>query len=399
MKLLFAHDHIFRVDNHGTVFSPGKLPYKIFQRYLRYFDEMIVVARSKTVGTDSDNLNVSSGPNISFFFLPNLATPRALLFERNKIQHVLTDLISSVDAVVVRLPSENGSLVAKIAHKLNKPWAVEVVACAWDGLWNYGSISGKVYAPLMYMRTRNIISKSPFAVYVTSKFLQKRYPSHGYFCGVSDVEIDQPDEIVLQNRLINIKNSKNQDITFGLIGSLTSKYKGVQTALAALSKIRNDIPSFRFKILGDGSNQYYRQLVAKLNLNDNVIFCGTLPSGPAVYGWLDNIDIYLQPSFTEGLPRTVVEALSRACPAIGSTAGGIPELIDVKFLHTPGNDAHLSDLIKILSLNKELRASQAIQNFNTAKDYSSCLLNQRRDAFWKAFSGSIHSSGKYNVFS
>ena len=45
----------------------------------------------------------------------------------------------------------------------------------------------------------------------------------------------------------------------------------------------------------------------------------------------DNIDVFIMPSLQEGLPRSMVEAMSRGCNVIGSRVGGIPELLDDNF--------------------------------------------------------------------
>ena len=71
------------------------------------------------------------------------------------------------------------------------------------------------------------------------------------------------------------------------------------------------------------------------------MFNGVLPSGQPVLNWLDDIDIYVQPSFQEGLPRALVEAMSGGRPAFASTTGGIPELLPADCLHCPGDAARL----------------------------------------------------------
>ena len=47
---------------------------------------------------------------------------------------------------------------------------------------------------------------------------------------------------------------------------------------------------------------------------------------------LDECDIYLQPSLQEGLPRSVIEAMSRGCACIGAATAGIPELLESEYV-------------------------------------------------------------------
>ena len=65
-----------------------------------------------------------------------------------------------------------------------------------------------------------------------------------------------------------------------------------------------------------------------LDLRDRIVSRGRIPTGAPIFEFLDSLDLYLQFSRGgEGLPRALVEGMSRGCPAIGSTVGGIPELL------------------------------------------------------------------------
>ena len=114
-------------------------------------------------------------------------------------------------------------------------------------------------------------------------------------------------------------------------------------------------------------------------------FCGILPSGDAVSAWLDGIDIYIQPSFLEGLPRALVEAMSRGCPALGSSVGGIPELLAAGCLHPPGDSLALASLLVQAVNDKCWQRQQAERNFQEAAQYEKAILDQRRRAFWLEF--------------
>jgi glycosyltransferase involved in cell wall biosynthesis len=104
-----------------------------------------------------------------------------------------------------------------------------------------------------------------------------------------------------------------------------------------------------------------------------------------VLEWLDDVDLYLQPSFQEGLPRALVEALSRACPALGSTAGGIPELLPPECLHEPGDARRLAELVAAAVGDADWLAQQAAASFETAKRYRRPALERVRADFWEAF--------------
>jgi len=386
MKVVFIHDHRFVVVN-DNVYSKGIFPARIWERYLQVFDSLIVIARKEETpsNTPIDKLVVSNHPKVQFLFAPNISTPKAWLGAKRKAVKIIEKALQEADALIARLPSELGYLGTQIARKLKKPWAVEVVSCAWDEMWNYGNLIGKLYAPVRFWKTREAVSKAPFVLYVTKSFLQRRYPNYkGVTIACSNVEIEIPSQEILEKRLGRIKKS-HKPIVFGLIGSLYGRFKGIQTVFAALQIVRREISSVLFRILGPGEISLWRQEAKKYNVDDIVFFDGILPSGKPVMDWLDNIDIYLQPSFKEGLPRALIEAMSRGCPAIGSTCGGIRELLDETCLIKPGDYQTLAYKMIRMSTDQNWQISQARRNWEVARNFARQILDKRRKAFWEKF--------------
>src|SRR5690606_42058407 len=95
-------------------------------------------------------------------------------------------------------------------------------------------------------------------------------------------------------------------------------------ALARLRQIGLD--GFRYEIVGGGDQSYLRKIARKYGVADPVDFLGRI-TRKEVFQWLDKIDLYIQPSKTEGLPRALIEAMSRGLPCLGTRVGGIPELL------------------------------------------------------------------------
>ena len=91
------------------------------------------------------------------------------------------------------------------------------------------------------------------------------------------------------------------------------------------------------------------------------------------------MDVYVQPSRQEGLPRAVVEAMSRALPAIGTCVGGIPELLPPERLYASGDVRALAGIISGFT-HKSLE-SEAQRNFAHAAEYARDVLDARREAF------------------
>lgn len=113
-------------------------------------------------------------------------------------------------------------------------------------------------------------------------------------------------------------------------------YKAPDLLIEAVAVCVQQGLDIKLVLVGDG--QYRAELEARsaiLGLGPRVSFQGLLPSSEAVREQLDRADIFVLPSHQEGLPKAMVEAMARGLPCIGSTVGGIPELLPRKIWFPP----------------------------------------------------------------
>lgn len=381
MKLVFTHDHRFKKDTLGNYYTGGSFNNTVWKRYLKHFSHVTVLARlDKELISPNNTYNDFNLPDTSFVPIPSINGPVNMMKNKKEAKNIIKEQLSQADGLIARLPSEIGNLSIDIANKLDKPYIIEAVACVWDSLWNYGSPLAKIYAPLAMQRMKKRIKVSNYTIYVTNEFLQSRYPTKGKNTSISNVEIQSVSHKALEQRLERYKRNKGL-YTIGMIGSLNNNIKGWDVAFKALSKLKKDGFDFTFKVLGDGNSSKWKPILEQLDILNNVKFCGVLPGGVPVLNWLDEIDLYIQPSYQEGLPRAVIEAMSRGCPVIGSSAGGIPELIHPSMIHKPGNVDKLYSLIKETLINSNSLLSNAKINFKLSKEYLKDNLDRKRYGF------------------
>lgn len=383
MRLLFAHDHRFRPGPAGEIYTPGSFPSKIWDRYLQHFEEVHVIAREGDLASPGDQLARSDHKGVTFEFLPNMSTLRQLLSRSSDSEERMRCAVATSDAVLARLPSEIGLLAVDHARRAGKPYAVEVVGCAWDGAFNYGRLSGRLYAPLSFLRNRSAIGNAPLALYVTSSWLQHRYPTTGETAGVSDVEpciLNQAGEARRDARLAALASGATP--VLGTVASLHTRSKGIQTALSALARLKRLGLPMDYRVLGPGPIGPWQELASQLNVSELVYFDGTRPAGEGVANWLDGIDIHLQPSFQEGLPRATIEAMARGAACIGSTCGGIPELIPPDRLHRPGDAAGLANIIRNIAGDITLLATASRADREKVREFDRETLENRRRRFY-----------------
>ncbi|MDK8182005.1 glycosyltransferase [Paenibacillus sp. UMB4589-SE434] len=402
MKFVFAYDVQVEQTHGSNEVYHNYFDYNVWKRYLQACSELTVVTRIIELGPGQQPVNrkLSSGPNVTFQAVPNLSNPIAQLTNRKQARAIIQQQLEGADALIARLPSEIGAEAIRVANRMGKPWAVEVVGHAWDALWNYGTWQGKVYAPIMTLRTKRLVKQASYALYVTRSFLQGHYPTKGRTIHCSNVEVGSAPREVLRDRLERIKqrytaSGEAAELRIGLVGSLASKYKGVDIAIQAIAQLKDLNVSFH--VLGEGDQSRWRRYADQLGVSDRIVFHDPVPSGTEVQKWLDKLDMYMQPSFQEGLPRALIEAMSRALPSIGSTAGGIPELLPEQWITPKGNWAELADKIRLLAASPELMQEAAVKNYEEAGQYSNEVLNARRTAFWESFAQDVRQQSRISV--
>ena len=381
MRLLFVHDHRFyRGDDH-VVLTSGSLPAAIWGRYLEQFDSLRVLGRDGGPPPAGANFAQSSRPGVDFDLIAGISYSQ-LIVGGEVVRDRIRSAVADCDAAIVRLPSELGFLAAAECRKAGKPYAVEMVGCAWDAMRNHGSRSARLYAPLFFRRTRRELRRAPLTLYVTRRWLQQRYPTTGKAYGASDVEIAPISAATLAARQARLERiAGGEPPVLGTVASLRIRSKGIQTALAALEALRRDGIVLRYRVLGGGDTGPWVALAQRHGVGDLVIFDGIRPAGAGVAHWLDSIDVHLQPSFQEGLPRATVEAMSRGAACIGSTCGGIPELLPPERLHEPGDVAGLAQRIRALANDPAALAEASRRDLETAADFQPDRLAAIRSQF------------------
>jgi glycosyltransferase involved in cell wall biosynthesis len=392
MKVLFCHDGPLRRDELNSYYGTAHND-KMFKRYYNIADELIVVTRVNKISKTEAEQKLSKITVSPFDVIqcPNISSLKGILLYKQKAKDIIYDAVKKSDYIVVRLPSIIGFIAVDASKKFKKPYLVEVVACPWDGLWNH-SLKGKIMAPFMYYATKRIVREAKYVVYVTNEFLQKRYPTKGKSVNCSNVSLKEFDDNVLKARLNKINNMKyNRRIVIGTIAAVDVRYKGQQYVIKALGKLKKQgIKNYEYQLVGGGDQTYLKSVAEKFNVTDQVKFLGSIPHDK-VFDWLDTIDIYVQPSRQEGLPRALIEAMSRGLPAFGAKTAGIPELLEPEYIFS-NTRRNIDEICNILqSFNKDTMRTQAKRNYAEAKKYDKEVIEERRRKFFMEFKNSIEN--------
>lgn len=381
MKLLFIHD-IKALVCGKDVFARSYGP-NIWERYLKVFDSITVCTRCRKV-VDKDQvkgIDKVTGERVQFddrigMFLG----PDAFFLKR--IWSILREDIQKHDGVIIRLDSFMGLMAVRECRKQNKPYIIECVGCAWDSFWNHG-IAGKILAPFLFAQMKMAIKNAPYVIYVTKKFLQDRYPTKGRNTNISNVALPAIEDVVLKERLIRIDTKDRDKKHLMTLANVGIRYKGFQFVIHALGIIKKQTGKcdYVYHIVGEGNQTYLREQADKAGVTECIVFHGPVKH-EQVFNLLKNdVDIYIQPSLQEGLPRAMIEAMSCALPCIGSDVAGIPELIQSDYIYKRSRNMSKQIASILESFNKKKMKDASKYNFETSKNYASELLTERRTKF------------------
>jgi glycosyltransferase involved in cell wall biosynthesis len=110
----------------------------------------------------------------------------------------------------------------------------------------------------------------------------------------------------------------------GFLGSF-NRSKGVDVLIDALSQVAQHRP-VRLAVAGDGPLREEFEDAAAHGVAP-IALLGRLPASD-VPRFLAAVDVLALPSYDEGLPRVVLEAMAMRVPVVASDVGGIPEAVD-----------------------------------------------------------------------
>jgi len=167
---------------------------------------------------------------------------------------------------------------------------------------------------------------------------------------------------------IELKNKYPDDVIITFLGRLIDG-KGVTDLLSAVAEIAND--NFKLFIIGGGpERKNLENLAQKLKIKNKIIFFGYKKFEDYI-SILKVSDIFVNPSYTEGLPTTVAEAALSKNAIIATNVGGTSEIItDGKsgFLIKPKNINLLKEKIELLINDKNLRETLGSNAFDEVKN-------------------------------
>ncbi len=117
-----------------------------------------------------------------------------------------------------------------------------------------------------------------------------------------------------------------QSRLIAVVANMNVETKGHADLIRAAAEVSQKFRDAKFLLIGDGAERSRLEaMTADLGLSKTILFLGLRDDVPNV---LACCDLFVLPSWSEGLPNSVLEAMAAGLPVVATHVGGIPEIIE-----------------------------------------------------------------------
>lgn len=148
--------------------------------------------------------------------------------------------------------------------------------------------------------------------------------------------------------------------------------KGAQYLLGAMSIVHRELPEAKLILVGDGEErEHLETLTDNLGIRECVEFAGRVPH-EKVQEYMNQAEIFVLPSLSEGFPVTILEAMASGLPVIATRVGGIPDIIGDGmngYLTDPKNQEQIAEALLKCLWDEQLRRNMSSNNREKVREY------------------------------
>jgi glycosyltransferase involved in cell wall biosynthesis len=161
------------------------------------------------------------------------------------------------------------------------------------------------------------------------------------------------------------------------------KSKGIEELLCAWKNIHSEYPMYELIMVGPYEEEYKKYLIEKYPL-PRVCFCGELPHLDTLH-LIQTAHLFVLPSYTEGFPNVVLEAMALETPIVSTDVGAIPTMLDdCGFVVRSQNSKELEDAIRNCLMSDSLSEVTCKAKNRVHKLYSSDIVCEQYADIWKS---------------
>ena len=407
MRACITLEHRFLGTPDGRTWTVTQFPYEFFKNYLEIFDRVRVIARVFPTPRVEDHFRAVDGPGLEVFAMPAYKGPFEFVRQHARVRARAESAVEAGDAAILRVHSQVANSVEAWLTQRKQPFALEVVADPIDVLSPKANRHPVAPVARLYFasRLKSQCRRAMAVSYVTREALQRRYPPdldhyatnfssvslrpdsfaefhrtrHQFATSFSDVELPNDSFAAGGRQPVNTRRLMRAIF----VGTLDSLYKGPDTLVEAVQLCKQNGVEIELVVIGSGRYQEILQKKCeRMGIERQVRFTGSLPAGDPVRKELDLADLFILPSRAEGLPRAMLEAMARGIPCVGSTVGGIPELLSEEDMVPANNAKALSVKLMSIVADRWRLSEMSARCLNVAASYSAAELSKKRQEFY-----------------
>lgn len=278
---------------------------------------------------------------------------------------------NKVDVVHITSSGSLGLLRDKIVLKICKRKQIPTVTH-----FHFGLIPSIVNEKSIEKRNLLTVCKLSSKIIVLEKKSELSLNKEG-FNNVATI----PNPVVIGEKTSSLKN---KNILF--VGWFT-KTKGVEELISAWTNYCLKDPLFHewtLNFIGPIDKNFYSKVDAKYKIGniERLNIYKEIPHNKVIEEMAESSMLIL-PSYTEGLPNVILEAMNVGLPIVASAVGGIPNLIDDTFLiDTPVNDRNIFDKMKYVLENCDLLNIGIKNREKVIKQYGATIICDKYNEIW-----------------
>jgi len=375
-------------------YTPTIYSYEFFKRYLNVFDEVRFVSKTLYVDSiDTSKFLLVSGDRLEIYELPWYQGLKGMLKNIFKLISRYRKVCDGCDCYIFRVAQIESYLTYIFGKRRKKPYAVEVVndpATFADMHSFFRCINVKL--------TSFMVKKANGASYVTKQYLQNLYPSKARLKGenhrcfenyYSSIEL-MLDDIKTSKKYVDTKT--NFEIIH-VSNAINNNIKGHKTFIEALGIVNDSGYNITGCCIGDGNMvSEFKNYAEELGVGEKINFIGRLHSRVELLNRLSQSNLLVLPTFMEGLPRTIIEAMAVGLPCISTPIAGIPELLEEKYLFYPEDSKGFAEKIMFLIENPKELENMSSSNIKVAENYTTDKLTERRNQFYSMLRNLVNNT-------
>lgn len=383
MRILLTTNGRLYKTNSGHYYTPIVYGYDFFKRYLDIFSTVRLIAHVGTISEkDAQGMLRVDGTNLEIAEVPAPKGKLSYILEYHLITKAIRKNIAGCDAAILRIPDELAFQVYRVIKRCsNIPIGIEITSNSWD-FFSPGSTGG-IFRPFLrhhWDRLQKLVCKNADAsCYVTRQAIQKRYPpapnEFSTYC--SDVDIELYSDVEPRNYGFEALQTLK---ILHISGSITGRAKGHKELIESIAILKKSGYNISCTLVGKGNlDEDIQQIVKENSLDIDIV---GIKNSKEIKDLFLSHDMFVFPSYREGLPRVVVEAMAAGIVIVATALDGIKELLPDGCLVPVKDSKSLADRIRYFMENPALMSEYSKISRVESEDYKLEELNKRRNFFY-----------------